>query len=301
MKKILLTGANGLLGQSVVRLLRDKFKILASDLSDTYFDEALPPSMYIPADITDRVQIKRIVEDYVPDIVINAAAYTDVDKSEKDKDNCWKVNVKAVEQMIEAAQTCNPVFVHISTDYVFDGNAAPYRETDDYKPLGFYGHSKVASEKVVRGSGLEYIIIRSQVLYGTGIKVRPNFVSWVISELKRGKTIRVVNDQIGNPTFIDDLSVAIAKLLELEEYGIFHVAGNEPISRYDFALKIGKVFELPAENIQEVTTGELGQKAERPMNSTFILNKLSNTIDWLPGDTESGLSRLKEQLQQHGG
>ena len=143
---------------------------------------------------------------------------------------------------------------------------------------------------------MEYIIARTMILYGTGVSVRPNFALWVVEQLQKGQKIKIVNDQIGNPTLVDDLAISLYKLIEAEEYGLFHIAGNETCTRYDFAQKIANVFNLNNKPIEEITTDQLGQQAKRPMNSTFILNKLHNTIDWLPGNLDVSLQKLKVQM-----
>jgi dTDP-4-dehydrorhamnose reductase len=135
------------------------------------------------------------------------------------------------------------------------------------------------------------------ILYGHGQKVRNNFVTWVIQQLKSGNKIKVVNDQRGNPTLVDDLSEAIRRLLEKEEYGIFHISGNEVCSRYEFAQKIVEVFDLDGKLIEEVDSSQFKQAAPRPVNSSFNLDKLSNTLDWLPGGIEESLIKLKSQFK----
>jgi dTDP-4-dehydrorhamnose reductase len=229
-------------------------------------------------------------------VVINAAAYTDVDRSEEEKELCWLRNVHSLEVLIDSVRKFSPLLVQISTDYIFNGKEAPYRENDPAQPLGYYGHTKYMAERVVKGSKLEYIISRSMILYGYGQKIRPNFALWVIMQLKAGKSISVVTDQIGNPTFVDDLAEALFRLIQLEEYGIFHIAGSEVCSRYDFACKIADVFELNKALIQPVSTAELNQKAPRPMNSAFTLDKLYNTLNWLPAKINDSLLVLKSQL-----
>jgi dTDP-4-dehydrorhamnose reductase len=295
MKKVLITGVNGLLGQAVARKFRGEFEIYGCDLaSDAYAGDHL--IKYFQLDLGARNDVLRTISNLKPGIILNTAAYTDVDGCERDRDKCWNVNAKAVEVIEEACRKFKPLLVQISTDYIFDGNAGPYRESDAPKPLGNYGMSKLTAEKSIRTGSLDYIIARTQILYGSGIRIRSNFVTWTIDKLKRGEKIRVVNDQIGNPTLADDLAEAIFRLIIKEEYGIFHIAGNEICNRYVFALKIADIFGLDRSLIEEVTTAQLGQTAKRPMNSSFVLDKLANSIDWLPGNIDRSLKKLKLQL-----
>ena len=296
-KKILITGSNGLLGQAMVRIFRDDYSVIGCDLAGESFNSDYPEEEYHPLDLTQRDKVQKFFAKTKPEIIINTAAFTDVDKSEEKRDLCWTTNVRSVELIVEAVLDYSPVFVQISTDYVFDGKSGPYRETDVTNPVSYYGHTKLAAEKIVRSSSLEYIVARSMVLYGQGHKVRNNFVTWVIEQLNSGKKIKVVNDQRGNPTLVDDLAEAVKRLLENEEYGIFHISGNEICSRYEFAQKIIDVFELDGKLMEEVDSSQFKQAAPRPVNSSFNLDKLSNTIDWLPGDIEASLIKLKNQLK----
>jgi dTDP-4-dehydrorhamnose reductase len=296
-KKVLITGSNGLLGQTMVKIFRDDYFVIGCDLTGESFNANYPENEYYQLDLTQRDKVQKGLSQLKPDIIINTAAFTDVDKSEEKRDLCWTTNVRSVEIMVEAVMDFSPVFVQISTDYVFDGKSGSYRETDTTNPVSYYGHTKLAAEKIIKSSGLEYIIARSMVLYGSGQKVRNNFVTWVIQQLKSGNKIKVVNDQRGNPTLVDDLSEAIKRLLQSEEYGIFHIAGNEVCSRYEFAQKIIKVFNLDAKLMEEVDGSLFKQAAPRPANSSFNLDKLSNTLDWLPGTLEESLIKLKSQLK----
>jgi dTDP-4-dehydrorhamnose reductase len=152
------------------------------------------------------------------------------------------------------------------------------------------------AERLVKSSKLEYIIARTMILYGHGLRVRPNFALWVINQLNTGQPIQAVTDQLGNPTFIDELTEALYRLIQREEYGVFHITGQEVCSRYDFACRIADIFGLDKSLIRPVLTVDLHQKALRPMNSAFILDKLYNTLDWLPANINESLLVLKSQL-----
>lgn len=296
-KKALITGSNGLLGQAMVKIFRNDHFVIGCDLTGESFNTRYPENEYLQLDLTQRDKVKKILSKIRPDIIINTAAFTDVDLCEEKHDLSWATNVRSVEILVEAANEFSPIFVQISTDYVFDGKSGSYRESSDTNPVSYYGKTKLAAEKVVRGSGLEYIIARTMVLYGSGEKVRNNFATWVIQQLTSGKKIKVVNDQRGNPTLADDLAEAILRLLDKKEYGVFHISGREVCSRYEFAKKIIKVFNLDEKLMEEVDSSVFKQPAPRPVNSSFNLDKLSNTLDWLPGGIEESLIRLKAQLK----
>ena len=295
MSKALIFGSNGLLGQSLIRRFAPEFDIVGASIESDNYNEHIE-MIYQPIDMAVRSDMHEFLTDIQPDLIINAAAYTDVDKCEEEREKCWNANVRAVENIVESNLNKKTIIVHISTDYVFDGDNAPYREKDKPNPRGNYARSKMAAENIIRAGHFEYLIIRTQVLYGTGNRLRLNFVTWVIDQLKNNKKTRVVTDQIGNPTYNHDVSEGIYRLLKTNNFGIYHVSGSESISRYDFALKIAKVFDLKKELIESSTTSRLEQKAPRPANSTFVLDKLYNNIGWLPHNAESGLKLLKKEL-----
>ncbi|MEJ2056076.1 MAG: sugar nucleotide-binding protein, partial [Calditrichaceae bacterium] len=171
MKKVMIFGSNGLLGQSLVKKFSGDFRIIAASLEADKFSN-LPVSEYHQIDMANRSAMHSLLSTVQPDIIINAAAYTNVDKCEIEREQCWNTNVRAVENIVDSGLNQQTIFIHISTDYVFDGTDAPYRESDKPNPRGNYARSKMASENIVRGSHFEYMIIRTQVLYGTGEKVR---------------------------------------------------------------------------------------------------------------------------------
>lgn len=295
MSKALIFGSNGLLGQSLIKKFSPDFQIIGASIEPDNFVNDIDMT-YQCIDMANRSEMHSLLVNEQPDLVINAAAFTDVDKCEIEREMCWNVNVRAVENIVESNLNPKAVIVHMSTDYVFDGTEPPYREVDTPNPRGNYARSKMASENIIKASQYEYLIIRTQVLYGTGNNIRPNFVTWVIDQLEKGQKINVVTDQIGNPTFNNDVSEVVYRLLKSDNYGLFHVSGSVSISRYDFAHKIADIFELDKNLIKSITTGRLEQRAPRPANSTFVLDKLYNNIGWLPHDVEMGLKLLKKEI-----
>lgn len=300
MEKIVVFGSNGLLGQSLVQKFHRNYNLVGASMEVTNFCEG-KNIIYQSLDMINRNEMADFLKLHAPDIIINAAAYTDVDGCEKDPQLCWNTNVHAVQNIIDFTPNKNTVIVQLSTDYVFDGKDGWYRETDKPNPKGNYARSKYAAENIVSASAFEHIIARTQLLYGTGKKIKPSFPIWVMSRLKEKSKIKVVSDQVGNPTITEDLSEAIFRLLEYKEYGLFHISGKEVLTRYEWALKIADLFELDASLIEKVTTKELKQIAPRPLNSSFIIDKLVNKIDWEPGDVLSGLKRLKIMINENNG
>lgn len=298
MKRVLITGSNGLLGQKVVDIFsRGEYPLLLVSLEPvSVFDEQIFPYRHV--DLTQKQEVRKIIDEFEPEVIVHTAAVTDVDLCEKDRALAWKVNVGGVENIAHAANLVGAKIIHLSTDYVFDGEHGPYGESDRTNPISYYGRTKLASENVLRIAGTPSTIIRTMVLYGIGHGVKPNFALWLYQNLKEGKPIRVVDDQIGNPTLVDDLALAILKIVELEKNGLYHIAGADIVSRYDFALSFAKIFGFNKKLIQPVKSSQFKQPAPRPLKSGFVTLKAEIELGLKMSGVERGLTILKNQLEQ---
>jgi len=298
MKRILICGANGLLGQRLMLLLgsQTEYEVLSTSHHRTFvFDHQLFD--YTQLDITKKSDVKSLLSSFHPTVIINAAGATNVDWCEVHREEAWKANVVGVENLIEAARRVGARLIHISTDYVFDGKHGPYSEEDVPNPLSYYGKSKLASENSIRIANIPYTIFRTILLYGNGIGVKENFPLWVIKSLRAHTTIRCAEDQISNPTHINDLAYAVIKAYELNRNGVYHICGSERTSRYDFALRTAEVFGLDRALIQKVKSADLQQVAQRPLVSGFITLKAETELGLKLMDTTQGLTLLKRELQ----
>jgi dTDP-4-dehydrorhamnose reductase len=293
MEKLIITGVNGLLGQKLLEQAHSNYTVLGIDLHDEPFNKKIKFE-YRKLDITKRRAVRDVMVSFKPHYLVNTAAMTDVDGCETQKEQCWKINVEAVENLIQAVRRTGTKIIQLSSDYVFDGNDGPYSETDIPQPLGYYGKSKLASENLLIASGLEHAIVRTMVLYGDGIEIRPNFVTWLIEKLKLGKSVTIVTDQLGNPTLADDLARAILKIIEHNKWDLYHISGSELIDRYSFALKIADVFKLDKNLITPITTPELSQPAPRPLKSGFIIDKARTKLGIEMSNIEEGLKAIKK-------
>ncbi len=294
-KKVLITGANGLLGQQLIKVFRDDYEVHALGLQP---EPRLPEGnfQYHQSDIADRQQLRDLVQALVPNFIMNAAAFTDVDGSETQRELCWKINVAGVENLVYAAQKVHARLIHVSTDYVFDGKNGPYREDDRPNPLGFYARSKLAGENVLINSKANCAIARTMVLYGSGYEIRQNFVTWLIGQLRNGKSVRIVDDQFGNPTLASELARALRILAESGRNGIYHLSGSEVIDRYHFAVKIAEVFDLDASLIQPIKTSGLKQASLRPLRSGFDISKAVSELNITMSNVVDGLQKFKAEL-----
>lgn len=295
-KTILVTGANGLLGQKVTEIFKHEstHRLILTDLHETA--EEPKGFDYFPLDITKKEDVKESVRKFAPDIIINCAAYTNVDGCETERELSWKVNVDAVKNLIIASRTNNSKLIHISTDYVFDGKSGNYDEQSKPNPLSYYGKSKLASENAIITSGVNYAIVRTMIIYGTGKNLRPNFAIWLVNMLSSKQPVRIVDDQFGMPTMVDDLAWALLKIVDLGKTGIYNISGSEYLSRYEFAVKLADIFGYDENLIMPIKTDDLNQAAARPMNSSFILLKAETDLGLKPLNVTDGLNLLKVQL-----
>lgn len=293
--RILIIGSNGMLGQRLTEFFSrtNNYELLCASVEPNSF---IPNVDYRCIDVTQKNKVREIILDFFPDFVINVAAYTNVDKAEKERELAWKINVNGVENIALYSWTVDAHLIHISTDYIFDGKKGPYTEEDKPCPIGYYGRTKLASENSIRTSGVRYTIIRTNVLYGPAKYGRPDFVRWVINSLRAGESIKIVTDQINNPTYIDDLVEAINKIIEFKKEGIYNIAGNEILSRYDFTIKIAEYFHLDKNLIIPVLTKDLNQAAPRPLKSGLIILKAMTELGYKPRSINETFELMKKEL-----
>ncbi len=294
-KRILIVGSNGMLGQSLCKFYSSQNNILL--LGCSVEDKSLVSGLdYIQCDVTKRNEVKKTILDFYPDYIINASAYTNVDKSETERELVWKVNVKGIEYIAEAARVIDARIVHISTDYIFDGKDGPYAEDEKPNPLGYYARTKLASENALKLCGVLYTILRTNVLYGADSNGKTGFVRWLVNALRDGKDVRIVTDQVNNPTFVDDLVQAISKVIEYNKTGIYNIGGKDFLSRFEFSEIIADYFGLDKSLIKPITTDELKQPARRPLKSGLITLKAETELGYKPHSIKETLAIIKKEL-----
>ncbi len=294
--RILLTGSNGLLGQALTTVISREtdYELIQTSFEEkSYLEYGFA---YETLDITKKDDVKKVIEFYSPDVIINCAAYTNVDKCETEREFSWKINVDGMKNIIIAARRSGSKIIHYSTDYIFDGRNGPYDENAIPNPVSFYGREKLASENALVTSDIKHAIIRTLVLYGIGNNVKQNFALWMIDNLKRNLPVNVVTDQISNVTMIDDLAWGTLKVIEKDCTGIYNIAGSDILSRYDFAINLCEVFKYNKELVLPITTKQLNQPAPRPMKSGLITYKMQSELGFKPMDSMEGLRLLKFQL-----
>ncbi len=297
--KILITGANGLLGQKLVYALkgREGFEVIATAKGENRIKDQ-QNYIYEPLDITNQQAVMSIVSRLKPDCIINTAAMTNVDACEQNVDECKKLNVDAVQYLIEASEKYNVHLIHLSTDFVFDGSSGPYSETDIPAPQSYYAWSKLESEKLLEASKISWAVLRTIIIYGVADdEQRSNIVLWTKSSLEQGKKINVITDQFRSPTLAEDLAEACISAAVKKAQGIYHISGKELMSIIDIAYFIADYFGLDKSNINPVSSEQLNQPAKRPARTGFILDKAIRDLGYQPHSLKEGLAIVSEQLK----
>ncbi|MGK7933086.1 MAG: dTDP-4-dehydrorhamnose reductase [Microcystaceae cyanobacterium] len=287
MTNILLIGADGQVGTEL--------KASLSQLGEVY------PFTRSTLDLTQDEQISATIQEINPQLIVNAAAYTAVDKAESEPELAHQINAIAPKIIATEAQKNNAFFLHISTDYVFDGQKnTPYLETDKTNPLSVYGKSKLAGESAIQTVTDNYCILRTAWVYGVAGK--GNFVKTMLCLGKERPKLNVVMDQVGSPTWSYDIAITITQLLSKQAKGIYHFTNSGVISWYDFAMAIfeeAKALNIPLtiEQVLPITTAEYPTPAKRPAYSVLSSKKVSDVLGNPPPYWRASLRKMLQQMQ----
>lgn len=298
--RILVTGSHGLLGQKLTSLLGGGPHELIRTARAVKSDPDLPGSYY-SMDITIQNQVEEVISEAKPEVIIHAAAMTQVDDCETRRDDCLLNNVTATGYLLEASARVGAHFIFVSTDFIFDGSHGPLDETATPGPVNFYGQTKLEAEKLVMKYTGRWAILRTVLVFGiTPGEVRNNIVTWVKNSLEAGKTIRVVNDQWRTPTLAEDLAMGCLLAAEHQAEGIFNVSGYDMLTPYDMALLVADYFGLDATLIQKTDGSAFRQTAMRPARTGFIIDKARQAWGYAPHSFKEGLKVVAHQLGHPG-
>lgn len=307
--KILITGSNGLLGQKLVYKLRSTPGITC--IATARGENRLVQQdgyIYETLDITDKKNVEEVFAKHQPDAVINTAAMTNVDACETEREACWLMNVTAVEHQVKVLEQLksakagyNPHFLHLSTDFIFDGTHGPLDENEKPNPLSYYAESKLAAENIVTASGLDWAIVRTVLVYGIVDNMsRSNIVLWVKSSLEQGKTINVVDDQFRTPTLAEDLADGCILIAKKRALGIYNISGKNFYSILELAQVVADYYHLDKSLIRPSKSADIKQPAKRPPITGFIIDKAVKELGYNPHSFVEGIRILEDQLRAMG-
>ncbi|SHL70156.1 dTDP-4-dehydrorhamnose reductase [Chitinophaga jiangningensis] len=295
---VLITGSNGLLGQHLIPLfLKDsKYNVIATGRGPNRIPQR-DNYVYEPSNLRTPGAAASLIEKYKPEIIIHTAAMTQVDECEKNKDACWDMNVGVTRYLVQAAEKSNAFFLFVSTDFIFDGLSGPYSEEALPNPINYYGTSKVAAERIVQNSKLQWAIARTVLVYGTVHDAqRSNMITWVKNNLQQNKKIKVVDDQLRTPTLCQDLALGCKLIVDKKATGVFNISGNETLTPYDMALKTANYFNLDTSLIEKISSKSLAQPAARPAKTGLITEKAEKELGYNPRTFAEGLEIVAEEL-----
>jgi dTDP-4-dehydrorhamnose reductase len=283
---VLVTGGSGLLGGNLATLMADKFSVHSIVHKHPAKFET---SQVHKLDITKCNDIVYLVEKIKPAYIIHTAALTNVDYCEVNKDEAWLLNVEGTRNIIHAAEKTKSKLIYISTDSVFDGKKGMYTEEDSLNPLNFYAFTKFEGEKLLRKSNLSFVIIRTNI-YGWNMQKKLSLAEWMFSSLRENRKLTLFYDVFFTPILVNNLSDVIMEILEKDICGVFHIAGSERCSKFQFGLSLAQIFDLDTNLIEPISLSNKPPIAKRPLDSSLCTKKIASKI-------KTKLLNVKEGLQ----
>lgn len=293
--KTLIIGANGFTGRRILQSLSRQgiYELTGCSLHE----DILPGNNYrfVQADMNNHPAIDRLIAEIRPDVVINGSALSVPDYCEAHHEEAYAANVLAVENIARCCERAGSRFIHLSTDFVFDGKKAElYTETDTPAPVNYYGISKYQGEQAVAANCSNYANVRVVVVYGKALPGQHgNILQLVKNRLQAGQEIRVVSDQYRTPTWVQDIADGVEKLMHISQNGIWHICGDECLSIADIAYRVADYFKLDRSLIVPVTTEEMNEATPRPRFSGLSIEKAKRILGYAPHSLEEGMAEMK--------
>jgi len=296
--KILITGSNGLLGQKLVHTLaKTYYKVMATGQGGCRIINMPENAQYQSVDIINAENVSDVVSSFLPDVVIHAAAMTNVDECELNPEKCKLINVDATQNVVDACNSVNCHLIHLSTDFIFDGKDGPYNEDGIPNPISIYGQSKLDGELAVQKATCPWAIVRTVLVYGIAPGLsRTNIILWVKSSLEQGKTIQVVDDQFRTPTLAEDLAQGCLLIAEKKATGIFNISGKDFLTPFAMANLTADYFKLDKSLITKASAATFTQAAKRPPRTGFDISKAVQQLGYQPHSFEEGIRILESQI-----
>lgn len=294
--KVLVTGANGLVGRRLIRALEksNEHQIYATSQKKVQFNSS---TNFFTVNLVYS-DLNQLIETLKPDVLVHCAAMASPDACEADRYSALKVNVEVTSRLAAACRDYGSYMIFLSTDFVFDGLKGNYTEEDATSPLSYYGETKVEAEKSIIDLKIGASIVRTSLVIGNDEHLaRPNIALRVIDNLKKGKPFKVSTDQFRTPTDADDLANGLITLAQKKVNGIFNISGGERISVYDLSKKVASAFELNDELLIPIKSSDLPEPAKRPLDSSLNIDKAINILAYKPTPLATSIERIKEYIK----
>lgn len=299
MKTVLVTGSNGLLGQKLTeKVLNEGGVNLVATSKGANRYPVKEGYQYASMDILNPDEVRTVIEEYKPDVIIHTAAMTNVDTCHEQRELAHQLNVEAVDTLVKLCEEHNIQLVHLSTDFIFDGENGPYDELAAPNPLSYYGETKLKAEELIKNSKAKWAILRTIIVYGIVSDMsRSNIVLWAKGALEKGQPLNIVNDQWRMPTLAEDLADICFLAIEHDAQGVFNASGKDLMSISELVAKVADYWNLDKSLINEVSGDTLNQAAKRPKKTGFILDKSMTELNYHPHSFEEGLAIVDQQLK----
>ena len=290
--KILITGVNGFLGYYFIeKLIANGHYVIATGKGENKLPFNNPYFVYETMDFTDAAAVNQIFLQHRPGYIIHAGAISKPDECEKNKPLADKVNVEGTAILLQAAKAYAAGFLFLSTDFVFDGEAGMYKETDAVNPVNYYGSTKVKAEELVQQYEHTWAIVRTVLVYGKPHTKRNNVLAIVREKLEKGELYEVFNDQVRTPTYAEDIANAVVVMLEKNVSGIYNVCGEEVMTPYEMAVKVAEFLNLDTSLIKKITEKDFALPAKRPLKTGLNITKAKAQLGYRPISFKEGLKK----------
>ncbi len=299
MKKILVTGSNGLLGQKLtdICLPDQEIELIATSVGPNRHP-VKSGYVYEEFDIRDADRLDELIGKHKPHTIINTAAMTNVDTCEVERELCQALNVGAVRILAAACEKYDIHLIHLSTDFIFDGEDGPYTEDAAPNPLSYYGLTKLEAEDFLKASSCRWAVLRTIIVYGIVSDMsRSNIVLWARGALEKGEPINVVNDQWRMPTLAEDLAICCILAAKKDAVGVYNASGKDLMSIIELVERVADHYQLDKSLIKPISSASLNQTAKRPKRTGFILDKAFKDLGYQPRSFEEGMIFLDSQLK----
>lgn len=295
MQTVLITGANGFVGVYLTSVLVEKnYKVVATGRGKSRMHIKHKNLQYQELDFTDEQNLKEVLEQHKPTIVVHAGALSKPDDCKRNKELAYLTNTIATQHLLKYATLHKSFFIFLSTDFIFDGKRGMYSEEDIPAPVNYYGETKLLAEAAVKEYEFKWCIVRTVLVYGNPKGGRHNLLTLVAEKLKNGESYKVFNDQIRTPTYVEDLTRAIATIIDNRATGIYHISGKDVATPFDMAVATAKYLSLDENRIEAVTAESFNQGAKRPAKTGFIIAKAEKELGYKPITFEEGVRKTFE-------
>jgi len=287
--KILIVGSNGLLGEGLSHIM-EKYE---HDFVTTYFKKR-SYNQELKLDVRHKNQVKNVLENNKPDVVINTSAISNPEICEENPDNAYHTNVEGTQNLAKICNVLGIYYMQVSTEYVFDGKSGPCSELDIPNPISTYGKTKYESEKITLEINSRFCVARTAMLFGWS-KNKSNLATYVITKLRNKENIQVIDDQIVSPSYNNNVGEMLIEIGERKLAGIYHVCGSSVVSRYEFALKLANIFHLDNSLIEPISIDKIGWKTKRPLKIGLVTDKVSKILSKKPLTVEKSLDVMMKE------